>query len=94
MWNKTDVSKLIFVVAHSSAKTCKAKTFKNAAKGIREFITISVDEHHFVVEAIGFYSTLLVYMLSEFGLTISLEKESSEDRKFSRFMLQLVNFQF
>ena len=39
-----DVSKLTFVVAYSSAKTSKTKTFKNTAKGIREFIkTISVD---------------------------------------------------
>lgn len=63
-----DVSNLTFVVAYSSAKTCKTKTFKNTAKGIREFIkTISADEHHCVMEATGNYSTLLVYMLSEFG---------------------------
>lgn len=38
-----DVSKLTFVVAYSSAKSSKTKTFKNTAKGIREFIkTISV----------------------------------------------------
>lgn len=53
-----DVSKLTFVVAYSSAKTSKTKTFKNTAKGIREFIkTISVDEHHCVMEATGNYST-------------------------------------
>lgn len=45
-----DVSKLTFVVAYSSAKTSKTKTFKNTAKGIREFIkTISVNEHHCVI---------------------------------------------
>ena len=45
-----DVSKLTFVVAYSSAKTSKTKTFKNTAKGIREFIkTISVNEHHCVM---------------------------------------------
>lgn len=53
-----DVSKLTFVVAYSSAKSSKTKTFKNTAKGIREFIkTISVDEHHCVMEATGNYST-------------------------------------
>lgn len=63
-----DVSKLTFVVAYSSAKTSKTKTFKNTAKGIREFIkTISVDEHHCVMEATGNYSTLYnrTYVLSE-----------------------------
>ncbi len=46
-----DVSKLTFVVAYSSAKTSKTKTFKNTAKGIREFIkTISVNEHHCVMK--------------------------------------------
>lgn len=58
-----DVSKLTFIVAYSSAKTGKTKTFKNTAKGIREFIkTISVDEHHCVMEVTGNYSTLLVYI--------------------------------
>lgn len=32
------VSKLTFVIAYSSAKSSKTKTFKNTAKGIREFI--------------------------------------------------------
>lgn len=78
-----DVSKLTFVVAYSSAKTSKTKTFKNTAKGIREFIkTISVNEHHCVMEATGNYSTLLVYMLSEFGFTVSKPGKSSEDKKF------------
>lgn len=57
------VSKLTFVIAYSSAKSSKTQTFKNTAKGIREFIkTISIDEHHCVMEAIGNYSTLLVYI--------------------------------
>ena len=81
-----DVSKLTFVVAYSSAKTSKTKTFKNTAKGIREFIkTISVDEHHCVMEATGNYSTLLVYMLSEFGFTVSLENPL-KIKNFSRVM--------
>lgn len=57
------VSKLTFVIAYSSAKSSKTKTFKNTAKGIREFIkTILIDEHHCVMEAIGNYSALLVYI--------------------------------
>ncbi|MDM8243190.1 IS110 family transposase [Phocaeicola barnesiae] len=85
-----DVSKLTFVVAYSSAKTSKTKTFKNTAKGIREFIkTISVDEHHCVMEATGNYSTLLVYMLSEFGFTVSLENPL-KIKNFSRVMLSVI----
>lgn len=85
-----DVSKLTFVVAYSSAKSSKTKTFKNTAKGIREFIkTISVDEHHCVMEATGNYSTLLVYMLSEFGFTVSLENPL-KIKNFSKVMLSVI----
>ena len=49
-----DVSKATFVVAYSSAKTGKTKTFKNTVKGVHEFIqTISASEHHCVLEATG-----------------------------------------
>lgn len=69
-----DVSKATFVVAYSSAKTSKTKTFKNTVKGIHEFVqTISAAEHHCVLEATGNYSALLVYLLSEAGITVSLE---------------------
>ncbi len=45
-----DVSKNTFVVAYSSEKASKTKTFKNTTKGIHEFIqTISKDEHHCVM---------------------------------------------
>ena len=33
-----DVSKATFVVAYSSAKSSKTKTFKNTTKGVHEFI--------------------------------------------------------
>ncbi|MDD6837860.1 MAG: IS110 family transposase, partial [bacterium] len=33
-----DVSKATFVVAYSSAKAGKTKTFKNTTKGVHEFI--------------------------------------------------------
>lgn len=33
-----DVSKATFVVAYSSAKNSKTKTFKNTTKGVHEFI--------------------------------------------------------
>ena len=69
-----DVSKATFVVAYSSAKSSKTKTFKNTTKGVHEFIqTLSASEHHCVLEATGNYSSLLVYLLSQVGITVSLE---------------------
>ena len=42
-----DVSKAIFVVAYSSAKSSETITFSNTVKGIKEFIkTISPEENH------------------------------------------------
>ena len=74
-----DVSKDTFVVAYSPGKTCRTRTFRNTTKGIHEFIrTISKDEHHkdehhCVMEGTGNYSALLVYLLSEAGITTSIE---------------------
>lgn len=69
-----DVSKVTFVVAYSSVKTNKTRTFKNTVNGVHEFVqTISASEHNCVLEATGNYSALLVYLLSEAGITISLE---------------------
>ncbi len=85
-----DVSKATFVVAYSSAKDGRAKSFKNTIKGIHEFIqTISSDEHHCVMEATGNYSALLVYLLSEAGFTISLENPL-KIKNFSRVMLSVT----
>lgn len=85
-----DVSKDTFVVAYSPEKTCKTKTFKNSTKGIREFIqTISRDDCHCVMEATGNYSALLVYLLSEAGITTSLENPLKV-KNFARAMLSTV----
>lgn len=47
-----DVSKATFVIAYSSVKTNKTRTFKNTVKGVHEFIqTISPATHHCVLEA-------------------------------------------
>ena len=76
-----DVSKDTFVVAYSPDKNSKTKTFKNTTKGIHEFIrTISKEEHHCVMEATGNYSALLVYLLSEAGITTSLENPLKVNR--------------
>lgn len=85
-----DVSKATFVVAYSSAKTSKTRTFKNTIQGIHEFIkTLSADEHHCVLEATGNYSALLVYLLSGAGITVSLENPLKV-KNFSRVMLSVV----
>ena len=85
-----DVSKDTFVVAYSPKKTCRTRTFKNTTKGIHEFIqTISKDGHHCVLEATGNYSALLVYLLSEAGITTSLENPLKV-KNFARVMLSTV----
>ena len=85
-----DVSKDTFVVAYSSDKNSKTKTFKNSTKGIHEFIhTISKKEHHCVMEATGNYSALLVYLLSEAGITTSLENPLKV-KNFARVMLSTI----
>ena len=85
-----DVSKATFVVAYSSAKGSKTKSFKNTVKGIHEFIqTISSEEHHCVMEATDNYSALLVYLLSEVGITVSLENPL-KIKNFARVMLSVT----
>ena len=84
-----DVCKATFVVAYSSAKAGKTKTFKNTTKGVHEFIqTLSVTEHHCVLEATGNYSALLVYLLSKAGITVSLENPL-KIKNFARVMLSV-----
>ena len=85
-----DISKDTFVVAYSPDKNSKTKTFKNTTKGIHEFIrTISKEKHHCVMEATGNYSALLVYLLSEAGITTSLENPLKV-KNFARAMLSTV----
>lgn len=85
-----DVSKATFVVAYSSAKSSKTKTFKNTTKGVHEFIqTLSASEHHCVLEATGNYSSLLVYLLSQVGITVSLENPL-KIKNFARVMLSVI----
>ncbi|WP_373733601.1 IS110 family transposase [Bacteroides heparinolyticus] len=85
-----DVSKATFVVAYSSAKGSRTNSFKNTIKGIHEFIqTISVAEHHCVLEATGNYSSLLVYLLSQAGIAVSLENPL-KIKNFARVMLSFT----
>ena len=85
-----DVSKVTFVVAYSSVKTNKTRTFKNTVNGVHEFVqTISASEHNCVLEATGNYSALLVYLFSEAGITISLENPL-KIKNFARVMLTVT----
>lgn len=85
-----DVSKATFVVAYSSDKNSKTKTFKNTTKGVHEFIqSLSASEHHCVLEATGNYSSLLVYLLSQAGITVSLENPL-KIKNFARVMLSVT----
>ena len=85
-----DVSKATFVAAYSSEKGSKTRSFTNDTKGIRQFIkTVSRDEHHCVLEATGNYSALLVYLLSEAGITTSLENPL-KIKNFAKAMLSTV----
>ena len=84
-----DVSKATFMVAYSSAKSGKTKSFKNTTQGVHEFIqTLSAGEHHCVLEATGNYSALLVYLLSQTGITVSLENPL-KIKNFARVMLSV-----
>lgn len=85
-----DVSKATFTVAYSSEKNSKTRTFKNTPTGIHEFMaTISKENTHCVLEATGNYSALLVYMLSQAGITASLENPLKV-KNFARVMLSVI----
>ena len=85
-----DVSKATFMVAYSSEKNSKIRTFKNTVKGIHAFVqTLSSKEDHCIMEATGNYSSLLVYLLNEAGVTTSLENPL-KIKNFARVMLSTI----
>lgn len=78
------------MVAYSSGKDSKTRTFKNTVKGIHAFIqTLSPKEDHCVMEATGNYSSLLTYLLNEAGVTTSLENPL-KIKNFARAMLSTI----
>lgn len=80
----------IYSVAYSSSNTSRTRTFKNIVNIIREFIqTIFVVESHCVLEATDNYSALLVYLLSEPGVTVSLENPL-KTKNFVPVMLTII----
>lgn len=63
-----DISKDSFVAAFPKVPGYQTRTYPNTVKGIRKFIgSLSVTEHHCVMEATGNYSFLLLYLLNRQG---------------------------
>ena len=61
-----DISKDSFVAAFPTVSGYQTRTYPNTAKGIRKFIgSLSVTEHHCVMEATGNYGFLLLYLLED-----------------------------
>lgn len=61
-----DISKSSFVAAYPSTNGYRTRTFPNTTAGVRKFIaTLSVTEHHCVMEATGNYGFLLLYLLHQ-----------------------------
>jgi len=84
-----DVSKATFVVAYSSAKDSKTKTYANTASGIHKFIQTLPPEAHCVMEATGNYSMLLLYLLDKANIMVSMENPL-KIKNFARVMLSVV----
>lgn len=78
------------MVAYSSGKDSKTRTFKNTVKGIHAFIqTLSPKEDHCVMETTGNYSSLPTYLLNDAGVTTSLENPL-KIKNFARAMLSTI----
>lgn len=84
-----DISKATFTVAYSSDKKAEVKEFPNTATGIRKFINTLPGKCHCVMEATGPYSTLLLYLLSKAGLTVSMENPL-KIKNFARVILSVT----
>lgn len=86
-----DVSKQTFTVAYPQPKGgYRTAEFKNDAKGIHKFIlTLDAKQHHCVMEATGNYSYMLLYLLTESGITISMEN-ALKVKNFARTMLTVT----
>lgn len=85
-----DISKSSFVTAYPSAKGYRTRTYPNTAAGVRKFIaTLSVTEHHCVIEATGNYGFLLLYLLHQSGIAVSLVN-SKQIKHFARMMMTVT----
>ncbi len=84
-----DISKATFTVAYSSDKGGVVRDFRNTTADIRKFINTLPAECHCVMEATGPYSTLLLYLLSKSGITVSMENPL-KIKNFAKAMLSVT----
>ena len=80
-----DISKSSFVAAYPSVNGYRTQTYPNTVAGARKFIaTLSVAEHHCVMEATGNYGFLLLYLLHQSGIAVSLVNPKQNKRHVRR----------
>ena len=85
-----DISKSSFVAAYPSMNGYRTKTYPNTSTGVRKFIaTLSVVEHHCVMEATGNYGFLLLYLLHQSGIAVSLVNPK-QIKHFARMMMAVT----
>ncbi len=84
-----DISKSTFTVAYSSDRGSAVRDFRNTSADIRKFIRTLPAECHCVMEATGPYSTLLLYLLSKAGITVSMENPL-KIKNFAKAMLTVT----
>ncbi len=85
-----DISKDSFVAAYPSASGYMTRVYPNTVTGVRKFInSLSVTEHHCVMEATGNYSFLLLYLLDRQGIAASMVNPK-QIKHFSRMMMTVT----
>ena len=85
-----DISKADFTVAYPSKNGYITRKYKNTALGCRQFIkTLNKDEHHCVMEATGYYSYLLLYLLDLSGIKVSMENPK-KIKNFAQAMMSVT----
>ncbi|WP_317192950.1 IS110 family transposase [Bacteroides sp. 1001136B_160425_E2] len=84
-----DISKAMFTVAYSPDRWSAVSDFRNTTADIRKFIRTLSAECHCVMEATGPYSTLLLYLLSKAGITVSMENPL-KIKNFAKAMLTVT----
>ncbi len=85
-----DISKDSFVAAFPKVSGYQTLTYPNTVKGIRKFIgSLSITEHHCVMEATGNYGFLLLYLLNRQGIAASMVNPK-QIKHFSRMMMTVT----
>lgn len=85
-----DISKDSFVAAFPTVSGYQTHTYPNTVKGIKKFIgSLTVTEHHCVMEATGNYAFLLLYLLERQGIVASMVNPK-QIKHFSRMMMTVT----